>query len=77
MISDEESMSVIAQCSSSAGIDAEEQAPMLYDDITAWSEFKTMRDMIQLTGMQCSFAMRCAFYDPSTQKFKTASKDFL
>jgi hypothetical protein len=76
VISDEENMSVFAQCSSSAGIDAEEQAPMLYDDITAWSEFKTMRDMIQLTGTQCSFAMRCAFYAPSTQEFKTASKEF-
>ena len=42
-------MSVISQCASSPGID-DSQAPMLDDDITAWSEFKAMRDMIQGVG---------------------------
>jgi len=49
VINDEESMSVISQCASSPGID-DSEAPMLDDDITAWSEFKAMRDMIQGVG---------------------------
>jgi hypothetical protein len=49
VINDEESMSVIAQCASSPGID-DSEAPMLDDDITAWSEFRAMRDMIQGVG---------------------------
>jgi hypothetical protein len=49
VINDEECLTVIAQCASSSGID-DSEAPFLDDDITSWSEFKTMRDMIQDAG---------------------------
>ena len=52
VISDEESVSVIAQCASSAGID-DAEAPMFDEDVTMWGEFKKMRHMIQHTGFLC------------------------
>ena len=42
-------MGVIAQCAAPAGIH-DSGAPVLNDDITAWSEFKAMRDIIQAVG---------------------------
>ena len=56
MINDEECLTVIAQCASSSGID-DSEAPFLDDDITSWSEFKTMRDMIQEAGSCCTHSL--------------------
>ena len=65
MISDTESVSVISEYTSSAGIYSAE-APMFDEDVTAWGEFQAMRDVIlQFGELECHMHPRWPLLFPT------------
>jgi hypothetical protein len=58
VMNDDECVCAIAQGGSAVSLN-DTEAPMLDDDITAWSEFKLMRRMIELTGAHSCTAAGC------------------
>ena len=65
VISDTESVSVISEYTSSAGVNAAE-APMFDEDVTAWGEFQAMRDVIlQFGELECHMHPRWPLLFPS------------